>query len=195
VRFPYCSVASHRRSRGDHGIHPAVDRQFDSGFSQVEAPHETRQGRHSAIGRKRIQRICSAPSANFNEEGIADPVGKQNRSISRKRQTATCSMPRPHYGHIFQQRETAAHCEGPFSALLRGFSWYARQDSNLWPLAPEASALSAELRARTFAGLLTLTPIHKMGRPPYTLRQRVYRIRPEKSASALQRRGTGEQPS
>ena len=28
-------------------------------------------------------------------------------------------------------------------------SWgYARQDSNLWPLAPEASALSTELRAR-----------------------------------------------
>jgi hypothetical protein len=26
-------------------------------------------------------------------------------------------------------------------------TWYARQDSNLWPLAPEASALSAELRA------------------------------------------------
>jgi hypothetical protein len=27
-------------------------------------------------------------------------------------------------------------------------SWYAREDSNLWPLAPEASALSAELRAQ-----------------------------------------------
>jgi hypothetical protein len=26
--------------------------------------------------------------------------------------------------------------------------WYAREDSNLWPLAPEASALSAELRAQ-----------------------------------------------
>ena len=33
------------------------------------------------------------------------------------------------------------------SALLF-HGWYARQDSNLWPLAPEASALSAELRAR-----------------------------------------------
>ena len=28
-------------------------------------------------------------------------------------------------------------------------TWYAREDSNLWPLAPEASALSTELRART----------------------------------------------
>jgi hypothetical protein len=28
--------------------------------------------------------------------------------------------------------------------------WYAREDSNLWPLAPEASALSAELRAQIY---------------------------------------------
>ena len=33
--------------------------------------------------------------------------------------------------------------------------WYAREDSNLWPLAPEASALSAELRAQTcFRGIV-----------------------------------------
>ncbi len=32
--------------------------------------------------------------------------------------------------------------------------WYAREDSNLWPLAPEASALSAELRAQTSFGQL-----------------------------------------
>jgi hypothetical protein len=31
----------------------------------------------------------------------------------------------------------------------RSIVWYAREDSNLWPLAPEASALSAELRAQT----------------------------------------------
>jgi hypothetical protein len=31
---------------------------------------------------------------------------------------------------------------------LKEIEWYAREDSNLWPLAPEASALSAELRAQ-----------------------------------------------
>jgi hypothetical protein len=36
-------------------------------------------------------------------------------------------------------------------------SWYAREDSNLWPLAPEASALSAELRAQVF--WISLYPI------------------------------------
>lgn len=30
---------------------------------------------------------------------------------------------------------------------LEGGIWYAREDSNLRPLAPQASALSAELRA------------------------------------------------
>src|SRR5680860_392605 len=37
----------------------------------------------------------------------------------------------------------------PRNSLVR----YARQDSNLRPLAPEASALSAELRAHTYADL------------------------------------------
>ena len=47
-------------------------------------------------------------------------------------------------------------------ALSSG-SWYARQDSNLRPLAPEASALSAELRARTYAVPEILTALHKDG--------------------------------
>jgi hypothetical protein len=34
--------------------------------------------------------------------------------------------------------------------MIASFFWYAREDSNLWPLAPEASALSAELRAQAF---------------------------------------------
>jgi hypothetical protein len=41
-------------------------------------------------------------------------------------------------------------------------SWYAREDSNLWPLAPEASALSAELRAQVVLYLIVphLRDIH-----------------------------------
>jgi hypothetical protein len=39
----------------------------------------------------------------------------------------------------------------PLRPLAGGvWGWYAREDSNLWPLAPEASALSAELRAQTY---------------------------------------------
>ena len=42
-----------------------------------------------------------------------------------------------------------------------GFWRYARRDSNTGPLAPEASALSAELRARTYAILSYKKPLRK----------------------------------
>ena len=49
----------------------------------------------------------------------------------------------------FRKNENASPRMGGILSRRYGvFHWYARQDSNLWPLAPEASALSAELRAR-----------------------------------------------
>jgi hypothetical protein len=51
--------------------------------------------------------------------------------------------------HTMHSRSTGTHGEWHRSGS-RGSQvivWYAREDSNLWPLAPEASALSAELRA------------------------------------------------
>lgn len=55
---------------------------------------------------------------------------------------------------------------------IAGVLGYAREDSNLWPLAPEASALSAELRARTHDR-------HSGG-----LRSLLYRVRASRATSS-----------
>src|ERR671910_207639 len=67
-----------------------------------------------------------------------------DRSFPRLRHAwrRTYSIPRGQ-GRIGEPRGNG-HPENAGTIL-----WYAREDSNLWPLAPEASALSAELRAQT----------------------------------------------